>query len=393
MRSNTLIPFLALSVMATLAARAEAQTCAKDADCAQGMVCYSQTVATCTGGTAVKCEPNTACETQPSEPTTCTQSVVSQCTYRWLLPCNQSADCGDGFTCQPSIMTTCSGSGSSGSVGGGTATGGGTSSGADATPGTTASGTAPSAGGSTPGAGNTSGGSASGGGGAGGFDNMPTVPPVPAVDGGISGDISPPECTNSTSYPGTCQAVPRTCTTDADCQPGLSCVSIGVPTPVTYPMPADTGIAVATRSATSTLTSVATATATTTETPKTTPTPTVSSTSTATDTATVVKMCQSPYSYPRSGVDATGSQGGGTVSLAGGAVDGGVGKGTTPAVPPSPVANSTESAVSTATKTTTAASTGGGGCRMGSGNLPSGAIVLVGLALAVLVVGRKREQR
>jgi hypothetical protein len=384
MRSNTLIPVLALSVMATLAARAEAQTCATDGDCAQGMVCHSQTVTACSGGaTPVKCDPNTACVTPPSEPPTCTESVTSQCTYRWMLPCSQDADCGAGFTCQPSIMTTCSGSGGRGS-----ATGGGTSAGTGATSGTTSSGTAPSSGSGSSGAGNASGGSASETGGASGADDMPTVPPVLTVDGGIT----PPECTSSTSYPGSCQATPRTCTSDADCQPGLSCVSLGVPTPVTYPMPVDAGIAVTTRNATGTATSGSTGTATTADPPKTVPA-TTTGTSTATDGASAVKMCQSPYNYPRSGVDATGNQGDGTISLTTGAVDAGAVKGTTPAVPPSPVANSTESAVSTATNTTTAASTGGGGCSVGSGDLPSSAIVMVGLALAVLTIGRKRQRR
>lgn len=133
--TKTLAQALAILATAFLAPpiHAQTQTCATDADCGQAMVCRSQTVTTCTGGAAapVKCDPNTVCEPTPVLPPTCSDSTLSQCAYRWQLPCNADADCGDGFLCQPSTMTTCSGStpGTAGSAGTGTATassGGGT---------------------------------------------------------------------------------------------------------------------------------------------------------------------------------------------------------------------------------------------------------------------------
>lgn len=388
MRIKTVVqalPSLALAVMATLPSAVQAQTCASDADCAQGMICHSQNVTTCSGGTtAVKCDPNTLCVAPPTVAPTCTESTVSACTYRYLLPCNADADCGDGFFCQPSVMTSCSGWSGSGS---GTASNGGTSAGAGAASGSASASSPPSP-------------SATGGSGA---LTGPDLPPD-VVDGGTS----TVECTSSTVYPGTCELKTKSCATDADCPASFTCAAIALPSAATSP----TATAVATSTTTSSPSSAGTggtagagtgtATSIPTVPPPATDILTATATGTATGTTSVVKLCQSPYySSPKSGVDtASTSQGEGTHSggvdagaglgMAPSTVDGGVGTGTTASIPPSPTTDQTAATTSTATTKTTSA--GGGGCSVGSGGVPSGAVVLIGLALALAVLGRRRAQ-
>lgn len=92
-------------------------SCDSDADCAEDMVCFEQSVEQCSGATATAaadCPPNETCTTperapEPQEPV-CTKETISQCTPRYVLPCEQDADCGDGFTCQTYEECSCSGS-------------------------------------------------------------------------------------------------------------------------------------------------------------------------------------------------------------------------------------------------------------------------------------------
>jgi hypothetical protein len=331
----------ALLATALLAPPIHAQTCASDADCTQGMVCHSQTVSTCTGGTAapVKCEADAVCDPALVTPPTCSDSTISQCVYRWQLPCNADADCGDGFLCQPSTVTTCSGT-------------------TPSTPGSVGTGTATASAG---------GGAATGTGGASSGGAFADSPVLTSPDAGATS-----VCTSSTSYPGTCRSKVTTCNTDADCPAPWTCVSSGVAVPIATPMPAPIDAGVVTSLPPDGTSSTATATA------------------TSTGTGTVSKTCQSPSSYPQT---VGGSDGTGTEKTTGGlfaSADGGVGNGTTPSVP----ATRTPSGDGTNTTATgtTATTTGGGGCNVVSGSLPSGAIVVIGLAVALALLTRKRDQ-
>jgi MYXO-CTERM domain-containing protein len=93
----------------------QAKACDRDSDCGAGMVCHSETSTTCSGGGAVPpCAPNTKCDAPvPTTPDDCRTTTVKACAFKWQLPCSASADCGDGFECQPSVVGACSGGGAS----------------------------------------------------------------------------------------------------------------------------------------------------------------------------------------------------------------------------------------------------------------------------------------
>ena len=174
----------------------QAAACATAADCGTNMVCHSQTSTTCTGDTpvAVKCDPTTGCDAASvsvPQSVVCTDTFTSTCTYTWELPCNANADCGDGFTCQPTTYGMCSG-------GSGTATG---------STGTSSSG--------------------SGVGGGSGSAGAPTPVPPPDVDAGVA---TTPVCTTVSSYPGSCVANPVSCTTSAECPSGWTCALVSTGT-------------------------------------------------------------------------------------------------------------------------------------------------------------------
>jgi hypothetical protein len=87
--------------------------CTNDSDCADGMVCYSNTYKECSQS-APACEPGQECP-EP-EPAQCETKTETQCIPRYEAPCTKDADCGAGFKCVESQMCSCSGS--SGSAGG-----------------------------------------------------------------------------------------------------------------------------------------------------------------------------------------------------------------------------------------------------------------------------------
>lgn len=376
MRITTILAQASLLLAAASVARpVHAQTCTTDTDCAQGMVCHSQTVTTCSGGgTTLPCPANTICEKPPTTDPTCVDSVVSQCTYQWQLPCNADADCGAGFVCQPRTVGMCSGSTGVAGVGSGSATSSGTGSASTGT-----------------------------GGGAGSTGAPVAQPPVMVVDAGAPA----PVCTTTTSFPGDCRPKVSTCSSDADCPAPWTCVgvatggtigvgTVGVGSPISLdapvapitPVGADAPVAAGS------------------------PAPVSTSTATATGTTTVSKTCQAPSTGPIRG----GTEGGQTIGLAG-SPDAGAGKGGVPTIPPQVHADTdagapvdggastgttpspgssapqptTNGGPSPTTGTqTTGAATSGGGCSVGSSGTP-GSLVLVGLGIAIALLRRRRQ--
>jgi hypothetical protein len=169
--------------------------CTQDTECGAGMVCHSENVKTCSGGTApaIACAPNSMCELPQPSPEVCTESTVSICAYKWQLPCNTDVDCGAGFNCTPVTTTTCSG-------------------GMGVPTPTTGGGTEPSSGSSG------------------------------AAPADFAAPRPPDTCTTSTpSFPGYCQPKATTCTADAECPDAWTCVSLPTREPSTPVMGSGTG--------------------------------------------------------------------------------------------------------------------------------------------------------
>jgi hypothetical protein len=141
----------------------------------------------------------------------CTDTVIHTCAYKYELPCNADAECGEGFTCQPTTYGMCTGS-------------------------------APSSGGGTA---SSSGGSASSG--TGGAVATETAAPVPPdMDAGAAPEVT---CTTVSTYPGYCSPKSIPCATAADCLAGWTCATVNTGTAVggatAAPLGIDAGVAVA----------------------------------------------------------------------------------------------------------------------------------------------------
>lgn len=153
--------------------------CTTDSDCATGMVCYADSYTTCPAP-APSCPKNADCAVPAVDAGACTTTTVKSCVPRYDVPCTVSSDCGDGFTCVPDTITSCSGGGSAGSgvAGGAPTTGSG---------------------------------------------------PAILVDAGtIAVDASsdpPPSCTTTTGSTSSCQANTIPCATSSDCPSTWTCVS------------------------------------------------------------------------------------------------------------------------------------------------------------------------
>lgn len=108
-------------------------SCEGDGDCPRDMVCYEQTATQC-GGSTPSCDPNGECPAPVDAGAPgCTETSERSCVPRYVPPCTEDADCGEGFSCEEESIPSCSGGGS---VGSGTGTGGAASSldGGQATP-------------------------------------------------------------------------------------------------------------------------------------------------------------------------------------------------------------------------------------------------------------------
>lgn len=192
------------------------KTCQTDSECGAGMVCFTETSTACSGGAAVPpCPPNSDCPAPVKTETMCTTTTRSTCAFKWQLPCQNDASCGDGFTCHPTVIGACSGSAGVGSAG-----------------------------------------SASGDGGAGAGSATASAgdrPPSSAPS--IPGDASVPECTTVMSFPGYCTPTRTSCVADSDCPAGWTCIDEppamsgsgvatpvkGAPAPAPVPVAADAG--------------------------------------------------------------------------------------------------------------------------------------------------------
>lgn len=95
--------------------------CEADADCAEGMVCFTETYEQCSGGRATPpCEPDAGdCKPVMPEPApdACTTVKRSSCVPRYVPPCREDKDCGTGFHCKELQETSCSSGGSWGTGG------------------------------------------------------------------------------------------------------------------------------------------------------------------------------------------------------------------------------------------------------------------------------------
>jgi hypothetical protein len=312
----------------------EPKTCSADTDCGAGMVCHSQTEESCSGGGGARsCAPNTKCDAGVVTMTsTCTTTTTKLCAFKWQLPCSVNADCGDGFTCEPSASITCSGSGSAGSGGsttGGTghASAGGASTGAPS---------APIDGGSEP-------------------VRVDAAPQPVRVDGATvaiidGGTVS--SCTTMSSFPGYCSLKVTTCATDGDCPSAWKCTDVSTAVGVTAGAPtgAPTGVPPATGGAPAILAD-----------------------------AGVAKACESPlgggYGYPLRGDSSTG-----TAPQANGA--GGTG-GTSTAI-------GSKGGGSTPSASNAGASSSSNGCSLAGGGAEPTALVF--LALVAFRRSRRRSR-
>jgi hypothetical protein len=92
--------------------------CTSDAQCAAGMVCHAWTSGCASTDFAA---PDCACPSDAPDcgcggtVPACTPTTESFCTPRYMLPCSQAADCGQGFSCEQQQSCGCAGGGSAGS--------------------------------------------------------------------------------------------------------------------------------------------------------------------------------------------------------------------------------------------------------------------------------------
>lgn len=162
--------------------------CTQDSDCDEGMICYKDSVESCTGVSTQPACIGPDCPDAATADTTgsCTTEERSACVPRWAAPCEVAADCGDGFDCVAEEQCACAGSG-----GGTSSSSGGSSD--------------PSAGGAEP---------------APAADAGTGTDIAPAVDGGVSkGD----GCTCTPSDTKYCRVKMVECASAGDCPTDWTC--------------------------------------------------------------------------------------------------------------------------------------------------------------------------
>jgi MYXO-CTERM domain-containing protein len=174
--------------------------CTSDADCADGMLCFTETrqecddPAPCAGddpGADAGAEGKTPADCGEAVPTNCTTVSSSSCVPRWAVPCQAAADCGPGFTCEEQLQGGCPGS--TGSEGGSTPEG------RPASP--------PDGGGAEPSPDDSS-----------DSDDAATPPgEVPPSDGGTDGCVFEPSGVSM------CVPIEVACQSDSDCLAGWTC--------------------------------------------------------------------------------------------------------------------------------------------------------------------------
>jgi len=157
------------------------------------MVCFKETFTECISSGAPACGPGDDCEmpAPPDEPS-CSERQIALCISRYVLPCEQDLDCGEGFSCEAGEECMCSGS--SGDVAdGGTA---------------------------EPNMGED-------------FADFASVPPAdagmdrpaPAQDAAVGGEEPTCECRPTERKH--CELKEMTCSTDADCPRNFACKPYG----------------------------------------------------------------------------------------------------------------------------------------------------------------------
>lgn len=160
--------------------------CKADSDCASGMVCHERRIGTCQSAPTPACAPGFKCP--DFVPPMCTETVEHVCIPRYVLPCQQAADCGDGFTCEAHERCGCAGS--TGSAGA-----------AAPVPSTPASGPTP-----TPSAD------------AGIADFRAPDPQPPAAQ-----PLPPPDCKCEPTPEKYCKVIERACRADVECPANFYC--------------------------------------------------------------------------------------------------------------------------------------------------------------------------
>src|ERR1019366_6595851 len=88
--------------------------CTADGNCAAGMACIAQAV-NCATPAAPPCAAGQTCPPGPAVDAGACGSPVKQCIPRYDLPCQASADCGEGFPCLADTECGCAGSAGTGS--------------------------------------------------------------------------------------------------------------------------------------------------------------------------------------------------------------------------------------------------------------------------------------
>lgn len=84
--------------------------CQADSDCGGGLVCVSFKEEMCTA-TASACAPGVDCTDPPPTDPSCEVNVYNFCAPPYIAPCTQDSDCGEGFSCKPEQLCSCSGGG------------------------------------------------------------------------------------------------------------------------------------------------------------------------------------------------------------------------------------------------------------------------------------------